>query len=95
VTVKVRSCSSSRSKSSAPSKIRSTPFDWGAVLVENILRLLHRGQAVDFRPAAWVAHDRPGSIAVPAGRDVVWIEGTGIIREELRQSVRGAHFCAP
>ncbi len=58
-------------------------FDWGAVLVENILTPLHRGEAVDFRPDAWRAHDRPGSISVPAGADVVWVEGTGIIRQEL------------
>jgi hypothetical protein len=58
-------------------------FDWGAVLVENILRPLHRGEAVDFRPQAWITHGRPGSITVPAGAEFVWIEGTGIIREEL------------
>jgi hypothetical protein len=58
-------------------------FDWGAVLAENILQPLHRGEAVDFRPAAWIAHERPGSITVPAGADVVWVEGTGIIRQEL------------
>ncbi|RKN51206.1 uridine kinase family protein [Micromonospora endolithica] len=58
-------------------------FDWGAVLAENILRPLHRGAAVDFRPDAWVKHDRPGSIVVPAGTEHVWVEGTGTIREEL------------
>ena len=58
-------------------------FDWGAVLAENILQPLHRGEAIDFRPDAWVVHDRPGSITVPAGVDFVWVEGTGIIREEL------------
>ncbi|WP_433651427.1 uridine kinase family protein [Micromonospora zamorensis] len=58
-------------------------FDWGAILVENILRPLHRGEPVDFRPDAWVRHARAGSIAIPAGTDVVWVEGTGIIREEL------------
>ena len=58
-------------------------FDWGAVLAGNILRPLHRGEAVDFRPAAWAAHDRPGSITVPAGADIVWVEGTGVVREEL------------
>ena len=35
------------------------------------------------RDRAWIAHDRPGAIRVPAGTDVVWIEGTGIIREEF------------
>lgn len=58
-------------------------FDWGAVLVENILRPLHRGAAVDFRPEAWISHGRPGSIVIPAGVDVVWVEGTGTIRAQL------------
>jgi hypothetical protein len=59
-------------------------FDWGALLAQNVLQPLHAGEAVDFRPPAWTAHGRPGSITVPAGADVVWVEGTGIIREELR-----------
>jgi hypothetical protein len=58
-------------------------FDWGELMVENILRPLHRGEAVEFRPPAWVEHDRPGAIRVPAGADVVWVEGTGIIRAEF------------
>jgi pantothenate kinase len=58
-------------------------FDWGGVMVENILRPLHRGEGVAFRPPAWMEHGRPGAIRVAAGLDVVWVEGTGIIREEL------------
>ncbi|GII77062.1 adenylate kinase [Sphaerisporangium rufum] len=58
-------------------------FDWGTVLLENILLPLHRGEAVDFRPEAWIAKDRPGSITIPAGTEYVWVEGTGIIRQEL------------
>jgi pantothenate kinase len=58
-------------------------FDWGGVMVENILRPLHRGEGVAFRPPAWIEHGRPGAIRVAAGLDVVWVEGTGIIREEL------------
>lgn len=58
-------------------------FDWGDLMVENVLRPLHRGEAVEFRPSAWIEHDRPGAIRVPAGEDVVWVEGTGIIREEF------------
>jgi len=58
-------------------------FDWGELMVENILRPLRRGEAVEFRPPAWVEHGRLGAIRVPAGADVVWIEGTGIIREEF------------
>lgn len=58
-------------------------FDWGAVLAENVLQPVHRGEAVDFRPAAWLAHDRRGSITVAAGAEFVWVEGTGAIRAEL------------
>lgn len=58
-------------------------FDWAGLMTENILRPLHRGEAVDFRPPAWIERDRPGVIGVPAGLDVVWVEGTGIIRREL------------
>lgn len=58
-------------------------FDWGRVMAENILAPLHRGRGVDFSPQAWVEHGRAGAISVAAGLDVVWVEGTGIIREEL------------
>ncbi|MGW1614047.1 hypothetical protein ACWCQZ_32330 [Streptomyces sp. NPDC002285] len=58
-------------------------FDWGTVLLENILQPLHRDEAVDFRPAAWTTHDRLGSITIRGGADFIWVEGTGIIREEL------------
>lgn len=58
-------------------------FDWGPLLIEKVLRPVYRGEAVEVRLPAWIAPDRPGSIAVPAGLDVVWVEGTGIIREEL------------
>lgn len=58
-------------------------FDWGDLMVENVLRPLHRGEAVEFRPPAWIAHDRPGMIRVPAGTDIVWIEGCGTVREEF------------
>ncbi|GAA3463203.1 uridine kinase [Saccharothrix longispora] len=58
-------------------------FDWADLLVDNVLRPLRRGEAVEFRPPAWVGHHRPGAIRVPAGVDVVWVEGTGVIREDL------------
>ena len=58
-------------------------FDWGSVLAENVLRPLHRGAEVEFRPPAWIERGRPGVIHVAAGTDVVWVEGTGIIRQEL------------
>ncbi|MFI5931804.1 hypothetical protein [Actinoplanes sp. NPDC051494] len=47
------------------------------------MRPVHRGEAVDVRPDAWITHGRPGSIVVPAGTDILWVEGTGVIRTEL------------
>lgn len=41
-------------------------FDWGDLLLENILQPLHQGLSVNFRPPAWIAHDRPGFLALPA-----------------------------
>jgi hypothetical protein len=58
-------------------------FDWAGLLAEHVLRPLHRGEAVHFRPPAWAERDRPGAIEVPAGADVVWVEGTGVVRAEL------------
>ncbi|KOV83323.1 hypothetical protein ADL03_20705 [Nocardia sp. NRRL S-836] len=58
-------------------------FDWADLLLDHVLRPLHRGEAVRFRPPAWAAHDRPGAIEVPAGAQVVWVEGTGVLRAQL------------
>jgi hypothetical protein len=58
-------------------------FDWVDLMVDNVLRPLHRGEAMRFRPPAWVERDRPGAIRVPVGAGVVWVEGTGILREQL------------
>jgi energy-coupling factor transporter ATP-binding protein EcfA2 len=58
-------------------------FDWAGVLAEHVLEPLRRGEAVDFRPPPWAQRDRPGSIVVPAGLEVVWVEGTGVLRAQL------------
>lgn len=43
-------------------------FDWGSILATSVLNPLHRGEAVNFRPTAWAAHGRPGSITVRTDR---------------------------
>lgn len=58
-------------------------FGWGSLLKEHILVPLRGGAAVDYRPAAWQTHDRPGRITVPAGRRVVFIEGTGASQRDF------------
>jgi len=58
-------------------------FDWTELLIENVLRPVGRGEAVDYRPDAWRERDRPGSIAVPAPLQWLIVEGVGAARREL------------
>jgi hypothetical protein len=62
---------------------RHSIFGWADLLTEQILRPVRRGQAVTFRPPAWAAHDRPGSIDVPARVSTLIVEGVGVARREL------------
>jgi hypothetical protein len=58
-------------------------FDWAALLADGVLDPLRRGKAVAFRPPAWEARGREGAIEVPAGCDVVVVEGVGVSRKAL------------
>jgi hypothetical protein len=58
-------------------------FDWADELRDGVLEPLLQGQAVHYRPPGWVARKRPGAIALPAGRSVVWVEGSGSSRQAL------------
>ena len=57
----------------------------GAVghLLARVLEPLHRGEPVQFRPPAWARHGRQGAIEVPAGLDLVIVEGTGGSQREV------------
>ena len=52
-------------------------FGWGHLLADHVLHPLHQRRAVSFRPPAWERRGREGVIAVPAGLDLVLVEGTG------------------
>jgi hypothetical protein len=52
-------------------------FGWGDLLADGVLRPLHGGQALAYRPPQWERRGRAGRIEVPAGLDLVLIEGTG------------------
>lgn len=52
-------------------------FEWGRSYVSELLEPLRRDGHVDFRPPAWEAHDRPGSITVPHNVALVIVEGVG------------------
>jgi hypothetical protein len=58
-------------------------LDWAGLLLDGVLEPVHRGVLVSFRPPAWQERSRPGAIEVPAGRDLVILEGVGAARHEL------------
>lgn len=66
---------------------RHSMFDWTDLLATGLLEPIRQGQAVDYRPPAWDAHRRPGAIEVPAGLDLVVVEGVGAGRRELAHLV--------
>lgn len=57
-------------------------FGWGHLLADDVLHPLHEGRAVSFRPPAWERRGREGVITVPAGLDLVLVEGTGASQRE-------------
>ncbi|MEJ1110738.1 MULTISPECIES: uridine kinase family protein [unclassified Kribbella] len=58
-------------------------FEWTELLATGVLEPLRRGEAVSYRPPAWMMRDRPGAIDVPAGLELVVVEGVGAGRREL------------
>lgn len=58
-------------------------FDWADLLIDGILAPLRRGEPVRYRPPGWIAKGRPGAIEIPAGLDLVVVEGVGAGRREL------------
>ena len=58
-------------------------FDWDGLLVDGVLDPAARGEAVSFRPPAWVERDREGAVEVPAGTTAVFVEGVGSSRSSL------------
>ncbi len=58
-------------------------FAWDHLMAEGILEPLRRGESVDYRPPAWEAREREGSIEVPAVAPLVVVEGVGVSRRAL------------
>jgi hypothetical protein len=65
-------------------------FEWAHLLSGGVLAPLREGEAVDFRPPAWERKGREGSIQVPAGLDLVIVEGVGSSARELVPLLDGA-----
>ena len=66
---------------------RHSVLDWDGLVLEHVIGPLRRGEAVSYRPPGWVAHDRPGEVAVPAGALMVVLEGVGAGRRSLAAAV--------
>jgi len=58
-------------------------FGWADLLCDGILTPARRGVAITYRPPAWQAKGRTGSIDVAAGVDLLVVEGVGVARAEL------------
>jgi hypothetical protein len=58
-------------------------FGWAPLLIEGVLGPVSTGQPVSYRPQSWIARSRPGAIEVPAGLQLLIVEGVGAGRREL------------
>jgi len=65
-------------------------FGWDHLMASGILEPLWRGEDVDYRPPAWDARGRGGSIVVPASAALVVVEGVGAARRSLAPLLDGA-----
>ena len=66
---------------------RHSIFGWAGLLAAGVLDPVRRGLPVSFRPPAWQEHAREGAIEVPAGCELVIVEGVGAARRELTHLV--------
>lgn len=62
-------------------------FDWADLLVKNVLEPARTGQAVQYRPQAWLERNRNGTIEVPPGCPLLILEGVGAARHEIMHVV--------
>ena len=58
-------------------------FGWGDLMTDGVLRPLHAGQPVHYRPPGWDNDVREGRLDVAAGLSTVILEGVGVSRREL------------
>ena len=58
-------------------------FDWAELLATGVLEPARRGEPVSYRPPAWQERGRAGAIEVPAGQQLLIVEGVGAGRRQL------------
>ena len=58
-------------------------LDWDGLLAEHVLGPARSCRAVCWQPPAWAERDRDGAVEVPAGLDLLLVEGVGATRRAL------------
>ena len=58
-------------------------FAWEDLAIADVIEPWQRGESIDYRPPGWVARGREGSVRLPAGIDVVVLEGVGAGRATI------------
>lgn len=58
-------------------------FGWDDLMIAGVLRPLHAGSAVHYRPPGWDKDYREGHLDVAAGASAVILEGVGVSRRTL------------
>jgi len=59
-------------------------FAWDELLLDAVLPVVRAGSPLDYRPPAWAARSRPGSITLPGGLAFLVVEGVGASQASLR-----------
>jgi hypothetical protein len=61
-------------------------FDWWPLMVEQVIMPFRAGQAIEWKPEAWIAQGREGSIVVPRS-SILILEGVSVTRQELSEHI--------
>ena len=59
-------------------------FAWDELLLDDVLPVVRAGEPLDYRPPAWEARSRPGSITLPGGLAFLIVEGVGASQASVR-----------
>jgi hypothetical protein len=59
-------------------------FAWDELFLDAVLPVVRAGDPLDYRPPAWEARSRPGSITLPGGLAFLIVEGVGASQASVR-----------
>jgi uridine kinase len=59
-------------------------FAWDVLLLDAVLPAVRAGEPLSYRPPAWQARSRPGSITLPGDLEFLVVEGVGASQASVR-----------